>query len=303
MKEIDFYINDVRLATDNTDTNGVKDREIVRYFNDGVRAIQALIFKNNPLCSYFQKSVEFTPITGTREYDLPSDCYAKNAVARVEVKNETGRWVTLGRVWPEDCFFGWYTSNGQLILSGNEETSYHETIRVWYFYRIPKVSQKILTLSGLSGFTLTTSGSMPGALLPELAKQDNKFSIVNKFGVVAQTDLTYASFNGLNQVFIDTTLSSFLASLLALNYAVAANRHWLVWGNNSTFIIDLPEEVETFLVDYVAKRIYGRNNYGTETSKIEFFSNEAKTELISIFADAAQTSNVPPLTDTDYLRL
>ena len=84
MKRLEYLINDVRLATDNTDTNGVKDREIIEYFNDAVKYIQLLIFKNQPLCTFFLKEYVYSPVTPDAEYDLPADCYADNGISTVE---------------------------------------------------------------------------------------------------------------------------------------------------------------------------------------------------------------------------
>lgn len=301
MKELSYYINDVRLATDNTDVNGVKDREIVRYFNDGIKSIQAIIFKNNPLCSYFQRPVEFEPVQGTREYTLPDDCYALNAVSRVEAKNDNGKWYAIERAWPEDNFHGWYTANGKLYLTGDDTQEYPNTIRAWYFYRIPRAGLQVGRMTELTNTTATVITNYE-AIQPELEKQANKFSIVKYDGEVQQT-LDWTLFNNGTQLAYDNNFNPADPALIAINYNLPANKYYLVWGDNTTFVLDLPEEVEPYLLAYVSKRIFGRNNYGAEASKIEMFSQDAKNDIISIFADAGQSIARAPITDTSFLRI
>lgn len=298
MKELSYYINDVRLATDNLDVNGVKNREIIRYFNDGIKSIQAIIFKNNPLCSYFQRSVDFTPVSGSREYDLPSDCYALNAVSRVEVQSENGLWYPLERAWPEDNFHGWYTANGKLILTGDETREYPETIRAWYFYRLPYFNTRIDYISTVAAGLIQLSNDKE-TICTELLNTDNRVSIVSQTGEILNDDArveSVATFN-LN---LHPYFGISAADVITLT---AEARKSLVWGKNASFILDLPDEVEPYLLDYVSKRIFGRNNYGAEASKIEMFSQEAKGDLVAIFADAGQSIARAPITDTSFLRI
>lgn len=297
MKELKYYINDVRLQTDNTDENGVKEREIVRYFNDGIKAIQAIVFKNNPLCSYFQKSQEY-PVQSTREFDLPTDCYAFNAVSRVETKGENGKWCQLERVWPEDNFYGWYTANKKLILSGDEGTSYPDTIRVTYFQRLPTFGKRLEYISSVSSGLVQTVNSVEAAVTAYLNTSPS-LSIVGPDGVILY-DLAQAESVATTNISLHPYFTIPAGTVTTLT---AIARKSLVWGKNATFVLDLPDEVEPFLLDYVAKRIYGRNNYGADATKIEYFTETEKGDITSIFADAGQAITRTPITDTDYLRI
>lgn len=284
MRQIEYLINDVRLATDNTDINGVKDREIIRYFNDGVKSIQALIFKNNPLCSYFQASMDY-PLSSGREFTLPTDCFADNAVSMVETKSfgSSTTYSTLERVWPEDRFFGWFTRNKQIIISGNEATPFDNTIRAWYFRRLPKFDKVWATVDSIFGDELTLT-----ILDSDFSKVDNYMTFFSSGGVLRGEGV---KFTVTGEFTVETDTSVVMEGDLVL------------MGQYSSLTLDLPEEVESYLLDYVASRIFTRNNYSADSAKLATFTENAKYNIIGIFGDAGQSIARVPLTDTDYLGL
>lgn len=286
MKEIQFLINDVREQTDNRDENGVKDREFIRYFNDGIKTIQTMIFKNNPLSSYYQESVEFTPLTASRVYDLPSDVYADNAVARVEVKSGN-IWNPIDRAWPEEgnTFFGWYTENKKLILTGQRDLAYPNTIKVTYFQRLPRFDKAWATVDSAVEQVLTISG-----IDTEMFRVDRFISILTVDGEVRVANLSYVKTS-------DTTLTV----VGDISDVVAGDV--VVMGKNSLITLDMPEECEPYLMDYVAQRIVGRNNYGEDWNKMNYWTSEERANILSIFADASQAEVRAPITDTDYMRI
>ena len=288
MREITYLINDVREQTDNEDTNGVSDKEIIRYFNDGVRAIQAMIFKNNPLSAYFQEPEVYPPANGSREYTLPSDCFGDNAVSMVEYSgNSSDCWSVLDRVWPEDKFFGWFTRNKKVVISGDESRPMPENIRVWYFKRLPKFDKAWAKVDSIAGQVVTLT-----EVDTDFGKVDRYCSFVTADGAEKLPGLKIESYT-------DTTIT--FPAGVDVSGLVAGDK--LLMGANVSLTLDLPEEVESYLMDYVAKRIYGRNNYTTDTSKIEYFTEEGRANILAIFGDASQAILRTPITDTDYLRI
>lgn len=285
MRQLEYLINDVREATDNMDINGVKDREIIRYFNDGIKAIQALIFKNNPLCSYFQSSTVYSSATG-REYTLPSSCYADNAVSMVETKSGE-LWSAIERAWPEDNLFGWFTRNKKIIITGDELKPFPDSLRVSYFTRLPRFDKVWAKVVSVAGQTVTVSNVDEG-----FSRADNKISIFS-------SDLV-SKLQGAEYVSHTSTTITFKAGVV-LTGVVAGDL--LSLGSSTTLTLDLPEECEPYLLDYVAKRVFARNNYTSDIAKLEYFTEEGKNNIISIFGDAGQAITRTPITDTDYLRL
>jgi hypothetical protein len=288
MKEIQFLIHDVREQTDNTDTNGIKDREIIRYFNDGVKGIQAIIFKNNPLCSYHQEPVIFSPISGSRVYDLPSDCYGDNAVSMVEIKSSGEIWQAIERVWPEDVNgqFGWFTRNQQVVISGKEDRTLDQDIRVWYFKRTPRFDKAWGTVTGVPVGQVITINNNDN----EMFKVDRFITVFTAAGVVKLQNIPFTRAS-------DTTLTAVgdITSLVAGDV--------ILMGKISTLELRMPEEIEPYLLDYVAQRIVGRNSYTEQWEKTNYWTSEERGNIISIFADAAQAQTRAPITDTEYLEI
>lgn len=290
MKELKYLILDVREQTDNVDTNGVKDREIVRYFNDGVKAIQAIIFKNNPLCSYFQEPEIYNAVAGSREYTLPTDCYGDNAVSMVEIEGETaGDWTPLDRVWPEDNdnFFGWFTRNKTVVISGKGSASnIDKRIRVWYFKRLPRFD-KVWGIVTVKAAQVLTLGTL-----------DTQYQYVDRFVSFLDPITGEVQVAALPYVVTSASTITLVGSLT--NVTVG---DYMVMGKNTLMTVDLPDEVEPYLMDYVAQRISGKLNYTEDWNKLNYWTSEERTQIISIFADASQAQTRAPLTDLDYMEI
>lgn len=291
MRELPYLINDVRECTDNTDINGVKDKEIIRYFQDGIRSIQAIVFKNNPLCSYFQNPLLCSGPTAGQAFDLNSDTYGDNAVSYVEVQSSANstsdNWAGLERCWQEDqnSFMGWFTRNKTIVFSGFPGTSVGTSARVWYFQRLPRWDKKWATISSVDGQILTIA-----VLDEDMFTVDSYISIYSSAGGLKQAAIPYIK-SSVNTITVTGAIPTITATDI------------IVMGKNTTLEVNLPEEVETYLVDYVSKRVATRNNYTTDATKIEAFTSEAMGNIISIFADVGQSQLRAPITDTEYLRV
>ena len=72
---------------------------------------------------------------------------------------------------------------------------------------------------------------------------------------------------------------------------------------DSALDLEMPDEVETYLLDYVSRRIYSRNNYRDDTNQVALFSEEAKANITSIFGDMSNTIMNPIITDTSFLEV
>lgn len=292
MRELQFMINDVREQTDNRDVNGIKDKEIVRYFNDGIKTIQAMIFKNNPLCSYYQKPKEYAPLLSSREYALPDDCYAENAVSLVSMYNNNGYsndyWTPVDRVWPEDggAFFGWFTRNKTLYFSGDKDRTLTQKIQVWYFNRLPRFDKAWATVVSKAGQVITI-----GNIDTEMFTIDRYISILSSVdGSVKVAGLSYKK----------TTATTITVVGDLTN--VAAD-DFVVMGKFTLMTLEMPEECEPYLMDYVAQRIASRNVYTEDFKNLNYWTSEERSNIIAIFADASQAEVRAPITDTEYMRI
>jgi hypothetical protein len=293
MRELSYLINDVREQTDNEDINGVSDKEIIRYFNDGVKSIQAIVFKNNPLCSYFQKSVIFqSPVAGM-SFDLPSDCYAFNAVSFVEALSDASindLYMPLERCFQEDQnnFQGWFTRNKQVVFTGTKDISIGYQARAWYFYRLPKFDKIWATVASRTNNVITLN-----VLDDKLLSVDNRITVVDDVTrEVKATNLLYV---------VNSTIPTYTITIRDGDFSRVGNDDFILMGGQSSLDLDLPDEVEPYLLDYVAKRIYSRNNYALDASKIDFFTADDRANITAIFADASQSLQRSPITDTSFM--
>jgi hypothetical protein len=132
-----------------------------------------------------------------------------------------------------------------------------------------------------------------------LSNVDTDFSTVDKYCSFVTATGT-AKLSGLAKASSTDTTITFPAGV---NVSTLVAGDLLLMGANVSLTLDLPEEVESYLMDYVAKRIYGRNNYTSDTSKIENFTDEGRANILAIFGDASQAQTRTPITDTDFLRL
>jgi hypothetical protein len=293
MKRLEYLINDVRLATDNVDINGVKDREIIRYFNDAVKMIQLIIFKNHPLANFFNKQVDYANITPDVELDIPADCYADNAINTVEgrfgVSDINEGYRPLKRVWQEDrsVLFGYLTRNKKLIITGQNINNQLTSVRLTYFKRLPRIDKRWGTIDTIGGSVI----NLTGATDTDLSLIDDTISIVDSNGVVIQDNIKVSSYNLPTSLTVSTTLS-----------VSVAPGQYIVSGGYSTTLLELPIECEPYLTSYVEFAIKNRNNY-TDSVKQKAFTDEQRSALIDLFANNTKELIAPPITDTEFLEI
>lgn len=289
MRKLKFLISDVRESTDNKDVNAISDKEFVRYFNDCVRSIQSIVLKNNPRAAYFQDFIELNAPLQGRWFDLPEDCFAFNAVTFVEVLSESSindYWYRLEQVTQEDqnYFFGWFTKNKQIFFTGRNDVQVGNSCRVWYFKKIPSWQipvAKILSIVG-NEINLTSNHKLDYA---------EYITVYSKEGVK----------RGSFEIDPDQSTATKIVSLDALTGVIPTDL--ILPEKNSVLDVELPDEVETYLLDYVSKRIYSRNNYREDTNQVALFSDEAKANITAIFGDMSNTIIRPPITDTSFLEV
>lgn len=293
MKRLEYLIYEARRNTDNLDTNGVKDAEFIQYFNDAQKMIQLLIFKNHPLCNHFLAEEIYDSITPDVELDLPTDCYANNAIGTVEGRfgdsSINGGYRPIKRVWQEDRanFFGYLTRNQKLILTGQQISSQLEAVRLTYFRRLPRFDKRWGSIASIVGSTLNLSGATDS----DLSLIDDTISIVNADGEIIQGNIKVSSYS----------LPTSLTVSTALLGSVAAGQ-FIVSGGYSTTACELPEECEPYLRSYVEFAVKNRNNY-TDADRQKIWTDEQKTAIIDLFSNNTKEITAPPITDVDFLEI
>ena len=284
MRRMDFLVSQVRNSTDNKDVNGISTAEIVGYFNDAQKYITTLIFKNNPYADLFKVQVAYAA-NSTGVYTIPDDCYSTNAVSMVELLTNNLANINDGytRIKPimesEFAYIGGYTiRNNTLCISGTNQFP----VRLTYFKRLPTLDVRQAKVSGVVANTSISMATTP----TDLFIMDDHCSTVD-----AQGDQVVA-----NIYFTNTSGSP----LLTATTTGVTTSQYIVAGANATNKSLLPDECESYLLEYVRQKIYTRNNY-EDANKQMYFTEQRQNEIISIFSKNKKDDDTIPVTDFGFL--
>jgi hypothetical protein len=276
----------VRNSTDNTDVNGIKNSELVGYFNDAQRYITTIIFKSNPYADFFKVQVEI-PAVASGEYTIPDDCYSVNAISMVEARfAETSNNKGYSRIKPimESEFsyiFGYITRDNKVLISGQNDIAQLLSVRITYFKQLPTLDIR----RGTIGTVITNTSVAVSSLDTDVFTMDDHFSTCNALGTQVVKGIYSASTSSPLAV-TDTT--GIVAGQFLLSGANACNKSLL------------PDVCETYLLDYVKQRIYTRNNY-EDAGKQNYFTEKQEEELGSIFSKNKKDDDTIPVTDIQFL--
>ena len=280
-------MNRVRYETDNKDANGISNHELVSYFNDAQRYITTLIFKNNPYADQFKVQVEL-PASVDGTYTIPTDCYSTSAISMVEARwNTSANNEGYGRIKPiaesEAAYiFGYYIRNNKVIITGDAPNANFSSIRITYFKRL-----KTLDLRQGSVAAVTPNVSFQINPVPtDIYLMDDHACLVDNQGIQVVGNVYFTNTSG--------------SSMLTTTTSGIAIGQYMVAGKDSQNASELPDECETYLVDYVKQRIYTRNNY-EDAGKQMFFTEQQREEIISIFSKNKKDDDVMPISDLTYM--
>lgn len=285
MRRLEFLISKVRNSTDNKDTNGISDNEIVEYFRDAQRYIETLIFKHNPYADLFKVQKTY-PAVPTGIYDLPSDIYSVNAISMVEARfNITPNNDGFSRIKPimESEFpymFGYMIRNNQILISGQNNIAQFQDVRVTYFRQLDTLDIRRGQVTSVTPTSITVSGFDANAPL-----MDDYYSTCDKDG---------------NQIVAGIYSASTASPLSVASTSGIVSGQYILSGKNSTNLCELPDSCEPYLLDYVRQRIYTRNNYD-DANKQMYFTEQQKQEIIAIFSKNKKDDDTIPVTDILYL--
>jgi hypothetical protein len=289
MRRLEYLIKEVRESTDNEDTNGISDAELIGYFNYGQKLIQNIIFKSNPKADIFKAVVEYSP-NSDGEYDLPDNIFAQNSVSLVEVKtgidtvNDGYRPVDKVDKSEASNLFGYYIEDKTLKLTGMNTNYNVQSVRVTYFKALPKVDKrwgKILSFVAGNSITLDTDYD------PQYVNVDDHLTVVDKYGAQVRAN-----------VYIDSASLAVIQTTDALTGV--QNNQFVCMGKDSVNASLLPDECLTYLLDYVRQRIYTRNNYD-DANKQVYFTDKQEMDISDLFRNNQKDILYPPITDTSML--
>lgn len=288
MRRLEYLITSVRRSTDNVQTSAITDAEMIEWFNDGQKLIQNIIFKSNPKADIFKAEKVYTA-NASGVYDLPSDIYAGNAVSMVEVSSSwsSAKYITLDRVdeMNREEIYGYFIRDNQLILTGCQTDYPFSSLRITYFKKLPRFDKRWGKIFALTpGVSITLD---PASFDTLASTVDDKICVVDSTGAVIRQNIGITSFSGNLWSTTDALTS------------VATNM-FVCMGGYSSNVSGLVDECEPYLLDYVRKRLFGRNVYA-DGDKQDMFTAEQKDELIRLFQNNTKENLTPPITDFTHL--
>lgn len=269
-------------------TSAITDAEMIEWFNDGQKLIQNLIFKSNPKADIF-KGEKLYSATADGIYELPSDIYSVNAISAVEVSSghSTSDFVNLDRVDERNKneVFGYYIQDKKLILTGCSTYYPFSSLRVTYFKALPRFDKRWAKITSIApGASITVDSGFDSLA----STVDDKICIIDSNGVIVKENVGITDFA--------SNVWSTTADLTGVTAGM-----YVCMGHHSTNISGLSEECEPYLLDYVRKRLYGRNVYTADMGAQEIFTAEQKDELVRLFMNNTKEIQTPPITDFTHL--
>lgn len=287
MRRTEYLLTELKNSTDNTT---LADAELIGYLNYGQKLIQNIIFKSNPKADIF-KAVKVYEPNANGVYELPSDAFAVNALDLVETK--TGIDTVNDGYRPCDKVdkseaairFGYYIEDNSIYLTGMNTNYNVASVRITYFRQLPKMDKR---WGKIQSFVATTSITLDNSSYDAtLNTVDDYITVVDKYGAPVLSD-----------IYIDT----FTANVLSTSNALVgvSNNDYVCMGKSSVNASLLPDECETYLLDYARQRIYTRNNYN-DANKQVYFTDKQEADIADLFKNNQKDILYPPITDTTML--
>lgn len=289
MRRTEYLLTELRNSTDNRDTTAIKDAELISYLNAGQKLIQNIVFGANIKADIFKETVEYDA-NSSGIYPLPDDKYAVNSLSLVEgrfgMDNVNSGYRPIERVDKSEAalMFGYYTENDKVILTGLNINLQVVRVRITYFRALPRMDKrwgKIQTVNPGVSFVVA-----PG-YDSDASSVDDYVTVVDKFGAPVLKGIYIDNFNNATWETSNTLTGVVVGEFVCM-------------GKNSVNASLLPDECETYLLDYVRQRIYTRNVY-EDAGKQVYFTDQQKADIVALFSNNQKDIIYPPITDTEYL--
>lgn len=295
-RRVDLLINHIRSITENSTTNSttdITDNEIIEFINEAQHRIQAKILAQHP--RVFIKETTISSVAEQEEYSLPADVFLGSRVVAVEYTDDTGSDPTYTKLAPGylrdrssgvSGFPSIYIRRdklnsdvGTILLSPKPSTS-TGTIRVTYIQAIDELDIRrgvvsAVTDSGtqITALTLDVSGDPP---IDSTDLGDNDYiCIVSKTGTIKMRNIQFNSINTSTGV---VTLTASHTYDTGESITVG---DFIVGGKNTTSHSRLPKNLERYLIEFAAWKIFKRD------SSVD--ASEQLQELLAIEQDIIES--------------
>ena len=300
MRRLELLIEEIRRSTDNEDTSGISDLDIVQYLNDAQDRIQSRIASQFPNVFFTQTTIDL--VASQEAYDLPTDIYLGTRIANLEyLYSETSndyaqlpsKTLADRSTSYESDFPAFYIRrNNDILINPIPQVARTDGLRLTYQHKLRTLDIRRGEISSASK-TGTTLNSLTLDLTPTLTKDSgvvaaasdvlNKIdyiSVVDRDGVNVLKNIPIDSYNSSTGVV--TVTSGFTTTVDASTFV----GEYVVGGTNATSHSDLFDVCERYLIVYAKLKLLERDGNQLE-------ANYQIGELREIEKDIIESYQVP----------
>jgi len=295
LRRLELLVKEVRGSSDTADINSLSPYELMRYFNDGQKQIQKIIFTANPSADIFVKQALYN-VRGSSEvsFDLPFNIYAHSSITAIHSMKDNKIAQTLTRVAyrEKETLWGYAILDRKFVLTTAPQVSTVSDILLNFVYRLPTMSYRLAKVDSVVGQVVTASDIVSDETFTE---RYDYYSIVDKYGKIKADATNGGQSNQLlldSFVGLDFTFEGDLTNVVAGDY--------IVCGDTGTSHSDLPPECEPYLMTYVQRRILNKIA-SNEIASENIFTMEERADIEDLFKDTVKDALYPVSADTYYL--
>lgn len=310
VRRLDLLVRDARDQSNNQrfgSTQGVPQREFVRYANDAQERIYNKMLQEHP--SLFCKEGFLNSVAGQASYALPTDVYLKHNIIKVDYSHNgsASNYITLKLRTPRQEISesgypeGYFLRDGRLIASPIPSNSITNAFRLNYQYTIPTLDVRRAQITSYSsgGTNVTSITLTDNSLLIQENEDDlaggnvDYISVVTKDGVVTAQGIPVVSYNATTNVITCNHTISASESITAGSY--------VVFGTYATTHSVLPSVCERYLTEYMSLRIQMRDSNVTDATINSPILQAIEQEIIDSIANLEEDILAIPILDYSFL--
>lgn len=313
MRRLELLIKEIRRSTDNEDTSGISDLDIVQYLNDAQDRIQSRITSQFPNVFLTNSTIDL--VASQENYSLPSDIYLGTRIVNLEFlytetaleyAQLTSKTLADRYTASESSFPAFYIRrDNEILINPIPQTARTAGLRLTYQHKLRTldIRRGEITSATLTG---TTLDSMQLDLTPTLTKDAgvvsagsdvlnsiDYISVVDRDGVNILKHIPIDSYNTTTGVL--TVTSGFTTSVLAAAFAGA----YVVGGTNATSHSDLYDVCERYLVVYSKLKVFERDGNQIEANYQIGELREIEKDIVEAYQTPEEDRLVLPV-DLDW---
>lgn len=281
LRRLERLISEARLSSNTSDVDAITNALLTLYSNRVQSMIEDRVFLTNSMNNIFMDDFPITIVSGTTEYALPHDIYAKNAIKSVHIVNADGE-VTgrLPYISESQSGVSWGYSLKESTIVFNKVTT--DNVSVNYARKIPSLGRRFgAAISAASAGSVTVGATTDDILVD----YDDLFSTVDADGLITSYGnkiLTYTKATGV------LTFTPGTGTIVTTNYVIP--------GRYATSHSQLPLECEKIFLEVLERRIAQRQSQA-DINIIAQLTAEEIAVVDAVFAKGSEDNEVPPIVE------